>query len=68
MIDQHSTTWQSVVKHAEATIESARKRLEMQSLGPTETEYERGRIKALRDLLALTQPQVQIPSTDPLYS
>lgn len=64
-IDPHSETWAAVKKFAETEIEFARNRLERQGADPLTTEYERGRIKTLRDLLALAtpRPEIRVPST-----
>jgi hypothetical protein len=68
MIDTNNSVWQEVKAHAEAEIVTAQQRLEQPALSATETEFERGRIKALRGLLDLVKPKIVIPSTDPLYS
>lgn len=50
-IDIHSADWKAVKAHAEAEIERSRMRLEAPGLPQPETEHERGRIAALRNLL-----------------
>lgn len=68
MIDTNSSVWRDLRKHAETEIEAARLRLETPSMSAIETEFERGIVKALRDVLALAKPKVVIPSTDPHYT
>lgn len=53
MIDRNGETWRDVVAHVEAEIEKARAVLEMAGLDPIATEHERGRVAALRSVLAL---------------
>ncbi|WP_395451186.1 hypothetical protein ACHMW7_16170 [Aminobacter sp. UC22_36] len=62
-IEANSTTWLAVKAHAESEIEKARTRLEMPSLTQTETDVERGQIKALRALLDLGKEQIKITVT-----
>jgi hypothetical protein len=66
MIDFSSSTWQAVKEHADAAIENARLRLETSGLSAAETEFQRGRIKAMKDILAMAEPRPAIPSTDPV--
>lgn len=54
MIDVHSDTWRAVAAHCEEAIEGWRTQLEGQLDGPA-TEHMRGRIAALRGVLALPQ-------------
>lgn len=55
-IDIHSLTWRSVEAWAEDEISQTHERLEQTGLTQQATEYERGRIAALRDLLRLKEP------------
>jgi hypothetical protein len=55
-IDPHSRTWRAVKDWAEARLTSSRSTIEAVGMPPLETEYERGRIAAMRELLALTEP------------
>lgn len=68
MIDTNNSVWHEVKAYAETAIDAARARLETPGMSAAETEFERGRIKALRGLLALAEPQLTIPSTDPHYT
>lgn len=52
-INTTSDTWTAVREHCTTEIESARKRLEAK--GFQDTEFERGRIAALRDVMKLVK-------------
>lgn len=67
MIDIHSRTWDAVKAKAVKTLSDARSRLEARNIDPVTTEYERGRIQAMKDILSLATPSESIPSTDPLF-
>lgn len=67
MIDPHSPTWRLVKALAEKDIASSQSRLEASGCDIATTENLRGQIKALRNILALAEPQPTIPSSDPLY-
>lgn len=58
MIDPHSPTWIAVRKTAEQMIEADRGALEARGLPDTDTEFHRGRISALKEVLALTTPPI----------
>lgn len=58
MIDAHSETWLAVAAHCTARIEATRTQLEGR-LDAADTEHERGRIAALRSVLALATPRTQ---------
>ena len=60
-IDPHSATWKAIAEDARQRIEDAHSRLESRGLPIADTEFERGRIKALRDILALADPPDIIP-------
>lgn len=53
MIDTLSDTWAEVAAFAEAQLDAARRRIEAPGLSHEETQLHRGRISALRDVLAL---------------
>lgn len=58
-VEKLSATWEAIVAWTAVEIEEARERLEAPGLDPVKAEHERGRIKALRDLLkasALPEP------------
>lgn len=56
MIDPYSETWRRVRKHAADEIEVARSTLEQPGTGQLTTEFQRGRIAALRALIAIGEP------------
>lgn len=62
MIDPYSETWRRVCKHANDELDQARTALEQPGLPAAETEFQRGRIAALRTLLALTEDKVKVAS------
>ncbi|GAA4108817.1 hypothetical protein ACFFTN_01415 [Aminobacter aganoensis] len=66
-IDLNSATWQAVRDHAEKAVEASRDRLEGAHLNASETDIERGRIKALREILALgsDKPKPEIVTNVP---
>lgn len=66
-VDPQSLTWQAVTKAIAEDIASARKRLERTGLDLPQTEFERGRIAALRQIESLAQPREQIPVEPPQY-
>ncbi|MEM7709192.1 MAG: hypothetical protein AAF264_00225 [Pseudomonadota bacterium] len=65
-IEPHSATWRAIAREANQRIASAQKALEARNLPAAETEFERGRIKALRDILGLVKPQPVTPEQDAL--
>lgn len=56
MIDPFSETWRRVRKHAQDEIATAALALEQQGTGQLTTEFHRGRIAALRALIAIGEP------------
>lgn len=59
-IDKNSATWNSVAAWATHEITESAQRIEQRGFGPSETEFERGRIAALRALLAIPDRPSQI--------
>lgn len=57
MIDTYSDTWRAVKAKAEKEIESSLSRLETSGHPIDKTEYERGKIKAYREILDLASPR-----------
>lgn len=53
MIDRHSDAWRVVAAWAGEELSDASERIEEIGVGPAETENLRGRIAALRELLAM---------------
>lgn len=56
MIDTQSDTWIAVKAFAEDQLAKAAKRCTIKGLDPIDTEFERGKVKALSDLLDLPKP------------
>lgn len=67
MIDPQSLTWRAVTKAIAEDIADAQRRLERTGLALPETEFERGRIAALRQIERLAEPREQIPVEPPQY-
>lgn len=59
-IETDSSTWRAVKAWAESRLESARATCEAHGHDLAETEFQRGRISALRELLG--QPKQNIPT------
>jgi len=57
MIEVSSDTWLTVKKVVDDGIEASRGALERRGLSMDETEHERGRLAAFREILALGQPR-----------
>lgn len=62
-IDTGSETWRAVLKHAEGEIEAARDRLESQNCHSA--DIERGIIMAMRQLMRMGRPPVDVGETVP---
>lgn len=58
-VDRYSDTWAAVSAWAADEIDEATGRLCAHGLSVVETEYQRGRIAALRGLLRLIEPPPQ---------
>lgn len=56
-IEEHSPTWRAVKSWAEGVLEISRARIEACGTPQDVTEFERGRIAACKELLALTAPK-----------
>jgi hypothetical protein len=67
-VDPYSETWCAVAKFANEQLAAAWLQLEQPRLDAVSTEYERGRIRSLRALLALAdepEPEIQgAPTSD----
>ncbi|GAB2889571.1 hypothetical protein GCM10027202_17720 [Microvirgula curvata] len=64
MVDIHSDTWGAVSKFVEQSLQDARQQLESPTLDHDRSQYLRGRIAALCDVLALTRdPTPLAPKT-----
>ena len=62
MIETSSQTWIAVRKAAEQMIEADRVALEARGLPEPDTEYLRGHIAALKDVLALAAMPIEMES------
>lgn len=58
MIDAYTETWREIAAKANEIIEASRSRLEVNEQGYGESQFVRGRISAMRELLALVKPAV----------
>jgi uncharacterized membrane protein YccC len=56
MIDASTDTWRAVVAECNNQIEAARTRLEANDQHYGESQFLRGRIAALREILAMARP------------
>jgi len=57
MIDAYSETWHDMAIKANEIIEASRTRLEQVDQSQSESQFLRGKIAALREILALAQPR-----------
>jgi hypothetical protein len=57
MIDAYSETWREMAAKANGIIEASRTRLEQVDQSQSESQFLRGKIAALREILALAQPR-----------
>lgn len=64
MIDETSPTWRSISKWAEEEISNTQLDLETPKLDPEETEFLRGKIAALRNLIDLTAESPEITAVE----
>jgi hypothetical protein len=62
MIDAYTDTWREVAAKALEIIEAARTRLEQPDQAYGESQYLRGKIAAMREVLELVKPAV-VPKT-----
>lgn len=60
MVDIHSDTWIAVSQFAELSLQDARRQLESPTLDHDRSQYVRGRIAALREVLAITREPVPL--------
>lgn len=68
MIDEHSHTWAAVKRRAEEIEEEATAIAQTRGLEPIPTEFERGRLAAVRAILALAAEEPsEMPSEDVTY-
>jgi len=58
MIDAYSDTWRDLAAKANETINACRDRLEVNDQHWGESQFLRGKIAALREVLALAKPVV----------
>lgn len=68
MIDEHSHTWAAVKRRAEEIQDEAAAAALARGLEPIPTEFERGRLAAVRAILALAAEEPsEMPSEDVTY-
>lgn len=67
-INPNSQTWQTITAETTKQIEESRKRLERAGLDLPQTEFERGRIAALRYIASLAESRDTIPIDPPQYN
>lgn len=60
MIDRDSSTWRALTSHATKKMQEARTLLEQPGLEHGPSEFERGRIAALTEILGLGKPAVAV--------
>lgn len=65
MLDPTSPTWAAVKAKADDTIETARQRLSTRGFSQLNSEYERGRIAAMKELLDMAKPREELPFAAP---
>jgi nitrogen fixation protein len=58
--------WPEVRDHCKKFIETSRRALEQPLLDVQTTEFERGKIMALRNVLRLSEPAPETPSDTPI--
>lgn len=66
MIDAHSSTWRVVATELRRVESEAIAQIAQRGLGLAETEFERGRIAAVRSLLGLVSPADEFPLVEPV--
>lgn len=67
MVNPHEQSWIVVARACHEGIDAARRQLETAGLDPVATEYQRGLIKGLRDILALAEKTEPLPPQNPNY-
>lgn len=65
MIDAYTDTWRAVAAKANETIEACRARLEQNEQSYGESQFLRGRIASMRELLDMVKPAVIKTGTVP---
>lgn len=63
-IDKHSPTWRFVIRWAEEEITNTQLDLEVPQTDQTKTEFMRGKIAALRNLIDLTAKSPEVESVE----
>jgi hypothetical protein len=59
-IDAYTDTWRAVAAKANEIIEASRSRLEVNDQSYGESQYLRGRVSALREILDMAKPAVVV--------
>jgi hypothetical protein len=66
MIDAYTDTWRGVAAEANKIIEACRSRLEQNEQSYGESQFLRGRISAMRDILDMVKPSVVSTASTPI--
>jgi hypothetical protein len=66
MIDAYTDTWRAVAAKCNEIIEQGRSRLEQNDQSYGESQFVRGRITAMRELLDMVKPAVVTQSSTPI--
>jgi len=64
-VDVYTDTWREVIAKTTAIIDQARGRLEQNDQSHADSQFQRGRIAACREILALVEPEVRPASKTP---
>ena len=65
MIDAYTETWRGVAAKCNEVIEQCRSRLEQNDQSYGESQFLRGRISAMREVLDIVKPREVITNTTP---
>ena len=65
MIDAYTETWRDIAKRANEIIDQSRDRLEHNDQTYGESQFLRGRISAMRELLSMAVPKVVASNPTP---
>lgn len=65
MIDAYTDTWREIAHKAKEIIEAARDRLESNDQSYGESQFLRGRISAMREILEMVKPKVIASNPSP---
>lgn len=66
-IEPHSETWRTLAAEVEKQLAQAKGQLESPGLDHETTQFERGRIAAMKQILALATPRLPVSAGDVSY-